>query len=392
MATYEIVRPSELLAQLRREYQRVQQDHMREAPEGATRRRIEAEMERIARRFERLLAHWVSEDNEELRAAWRKHLHDGGPPPEQPVVETPRLFKGETEAGSRLEIVPALDGGHDVFVDGTRVEHSAVAWHLDPEAREPFFVGSFKCREVFDAPAEAQRALARFVAAGETAPPWRWVSELFGDGLIDSEFGLTPRGRRLVTPEAVAGPGQARYCVVAADAGRARILTLGTASPGDPTPVSLVEVADLTNPARRTRDGDLFSDTRPGLRRESATGPTHGVDDRRDSQRAEADRRFAEMVADEAQAAWLDEPGCHIVVTAPPKMLGSLRPAIARRMTGAAPLDVEELDKDLSRLSPPALHDALAEAGLLPARGRVPPVPGSSGFGAVRDGRTRSSG
>jgi protein required for attachment to host cells len=391
MATYDIVRPSELLTQLRREYHRVQQGHMREAPEGATRRRIEAEMERIARRFERLLAHWVSEEDEELRVAWREHLHEGGPPPERPVVDTPRLFKGETEAGSRLEILPALDGGYDLFVDGTRVEHSAVAWHLDPETREPFFIGRFECREVFDAPAEAQRALIEFVAAGETAPPWRWLRELFGDGLIDSEFALTPRGRRLVMPAAAAaGPQQASYCVVAADAGRARILTLETATTaGDSTPVSLVEVSDLTNPTRRTRDSDLFSDTRPGLRHEGATGPTHGVDDRRDNQRAESDRRFAEMVAEQAEAAWRSYPGCHIVVTAAPRMLGNLRPAIARRVTGAAPFDVEELDKDLSRLSPPALHDALAAAGLLPARGRVPPVQGSNGFGAVRDGRAR---
>jgi hypothetical protein len=57
-------------------------------------------------------------------------------------------------------------------------------------------------------------------------------------------------------------------------------------------------------------------------------------------------------------------------------MLGHLRPAIARRRTGPSRPDVQELARDLSRLAPPALHDALAEASLLPARGRLPAAAG----------------
>jgi protein required for attachment to host cells len=376
MATQEIVRPSELLAQLARDYHRVQQAHAREARHGATRRKIAAEMERIAHRFERVLDHWSSAEDEELREVWRVHLYEGGPPPDAPTVEPPCSFKGETDAGARLEIRPASDGGYDIMLDGARIEHSALPWHLNPEAREPFRIGEYWCRERFDAPPEAVRALARFVATPESVPPWRWAAELFQDGLIDSEFALTPRGRRALVgeqEEAGAAPEPGSYCVIAADAGRARILTLEINESSDSAqPTSLVEISDLSNPARRARDRDLFSDTRPGLRREGAHGPRHAVDDGRASQRQEADKRFAELVAEQAEAAWRRHPTCHVVLVAPPRMLGTLRPALARRHPCPATSEIEELDKDLSQLAPAALHDALAQAGLLPARARPP--------------------
>jgi hypothetical protein len=36
---------------------------------------------------------------------------------------------------------------------------------------------------------------------------------------------------------------------------------------------------------------------------------------------------------------------------------------------------MRELSRDLSKLTPPALHDALAGAGILPVRGRREPRP-----------------
>jgi protein required for attachment to host cells len=379
MANHEIVRPSELLAQLGEEYHRVKQHQAREAHASASRRRIENDLERIAQRFERVLSHWSAEEDKELRATWRKHLYEGGPAPRGPEVRPPRLFIGETDGGAHVEIRPAADGGHDIVVDGTLTEHTAARWRLEPDAREPFTIGQHRCRERFEAPQEAIRALQRFVATDEALPPWRWARELFEDGLIDSEFGLTQRGRRALAtdqPDA-GGTQQAGYCVIAADAGRARILTLEVGTSSDEAAAHLVEVADLSNPARRTRDSDLFSDTRPGLRREGAHGPRHAVDDGRDRQRAESDKKFAELVAEQAEAAWSHFAACHIVVVAPPKMLGILRPVLARQQRGATQCDVDELDRDLSRLAPSALHDALAEATLLPPRGRAPAGNGS---------------
>ena len=368
MATYQIVRPAERLAQLGREYHRVQQDHAREAPGGAGRRRLQDTMERIAQQFERVLACWVADD--EMSAAWRSHLYETAPAPDGPEVSPPRLFKGVTEAGSRIEIVPAADGGRDILIDGARMEHSEVPWHLDPERHAPFRIGSKQYSEVFDVPDEAMRALERFLSS-PGAPPRRWVRDLFEDGLIDVDLALTARGRRALAPDrgSSTGTAQHRFCVVAADGAHARILTLDAANVHDASTAPLVEVADLSNPARRAKDSELFSDTRPGLRRESGQGVRHAVDDRRDSQRQEGDRRFADMVAAEAEQVWSSHPACHLVVVAGPRMLGNLRPAIARRRNGT-PLEVRELDRELSWMSPPALHDALAGASLLPPRGR----------------------
>jgi protein required for attachment to host cells len=391
MANYEIVRPFRLLEQLGRDHHRAKQDHAREAPKGATRRRIEADMAEIAQRFERVLEHWAAAEDEELRAAWRRYLYDGAPPPQGPDIEPPCLFRGVTEAGARVEVRPAPDGGHDVLLDGTRNEHSAVPWQLEVDAPEPLLVGQIRCREVFDAPDEALRAVARFVATAGSVPPWRWARELFEDGLIDSEFDLTPRGRRAlmrVDPPAASGPHHVSYCVVAADAGRARILALeSAASPDGETPTSLIEITSLTNPQRRSRDSDVQSDARPGPRGDGSSDPRHAVDDRRQSRRQDADRKFSELVAAQAEAVWHHYPGCHVVVVAPPGMLGHLRPAIARHRTGAGTSGVSELDKDLTRLAPSALHDTLAEAGLLPARGRA--APGTSDWTAGPVGAPR---
>ncbi|HKE17930.1 MAG TPA: host attachment protein [Kofleriaceae bacterium] len=387
MASYEIVRPFEVLEQLGRDYHRVQHDHGRAAAHGAARRRLEADMEQIAQRFERVLEHWAADEDEELRATWRRYFYGGGPPPQEPDVEPPCLFRGEAETGARVEVRPTADGGHDIVVDGAVVEHSAARWRLDAGAGEPLLVGGLRCRELFDAPAEAVRALGRFVATPESVPPWRWARELFDDGLIDGEFATTARGRRALAavpaPDAD-GPQQTSYCVIAADAARARILTLavGTTSDDD-GPDALVEICDLANPARRAHDGDLVADTRGVLRGARSGGPPRSVDVRRRSQPQEADRRFAELVAAQAAAVWRQVPRCHIIVVALPGMLGDLRPAIARHRTGATPPDIDELVGDLSRLAAPALHDALAEAGLLPARGRMPPGPTGLGPGSV---------
>jgi protein required for attachment to host cells len=383
MATWDIPRPAELLEQLARDYHHVQQSAANEAPESAVRRRLHAEMERLAQRFERLLAFWASE--EELGAAWRAHLRGHGPRPDQPEVAQPCLFRGETDSGTRVEIRPARGGGYDLIADGSRVEHQAVPWHLDPDELPPFRLGQFVCREVFEAPAEARAELSRTVAEPRGEPPWRWARALFEDGLIDSEFGLTPRGRRSVTPERepAARAPKSCHCLVAADAGRARVLVLevGSAHPG---PDALVEVANLVNPARRARDAAVFSDNRPGLRREGGPASGHAVDDRRDSHRQEQDKRFAEQVAEEAAQVWRRYPACQIVVAAAPRMLGALRPALARRAGPNSPFDIRELDRDLTMLAPAALHDALADAEVLPPRERLPARRRANGAAAGR--------
>ncbi|MCA9666999.1 MAG: host attachment protein [Myxococcales bacterium] len=167
-----------------------------------------------------------------------------------------------------------------------------------------------------------------------------------------------------------------KYCVVCADLGRARLFVLDTGSSQQhDTLAHLDERAGVVNPARRLQDARIFSDSRPGLRRvlgsgaRARLGARHGVDDRRDAHRADEDRRYAADVC-ERTAAICDEIGCNaLIIAAAPRMLGLLREGFSRAMLDG--LDVRELRKDITFRSPIELHDYLADADLLPPRGRL---------------------
>lgn len=370
---------ADVLVRLAAEYRHFQQEHEREPAERPTRRVLAAKVRRLGERFTQLLEQWV--DDEDLRAQWTRHLLAGGEPPDEPHIEPPPLFAGITEAGSRVEIRLADDGGYDLLVDGRIERHETTRWHLDPDMIEPFQIGEYTCREVFDAPAEAIEALAAFVGASGVEPPWRFARALLADGLIDVNFGLMPRGRRAIGrggPRLSEGPAYLSFGVLAVDGGRSRVFVLRT-DDGEqvPTVSPLVEVAQTTNPDRRAKDSELFTDSRPGLRREAPQSPQHGVNDRRDGHRRDTERRFAAQVVAEAGRVFREHGVTRVAVVANPAMLGTLRPAL--KELANVPWTVREIARDLSRLSPPALHDALAEDGALPPRGRMPstrPQPG----------------
>lgn len=375
--------PAEQLVELGRAYHRLQQEHQREAPRSATRRRLRRDMDELDQRFERLVTGWVSD--EDLRERWRLHFYQGEPPPGEPRFAAAALFKGKTEANALIELRAAADGGYDIFLDRKLVRHETVPWHLDPDTIEPVLIDERYCTEVFDAPDQAVAALEAFLKHSGTEPPWQWGRALIEDGLIDADFALTPRGQRRVARAALpevktATPRRSNFCVIVANAARARILTLESpAGEHEPTRAHLVEVADLSNPEQRARDSELFSDTRPGLRREGGHGPRHGVSDRRNSHRDETSRRFAEKIIEEAAQIWRAYHTCRVLVVASPAMLGFMRPVIADQTKGQNPYDIRELGRDLTRMAPAALHDALAEAVLLPPRARLrhpgPPRP-----------------
>jgi protein required for attachment to host cells len=365
----------ELLRQVASDYRRLGQDHLREGTRGTTRRRLAQEMRRVARRFDRLLAHWVAD--EALRAAWLRHLRAGAPAPDEPrLASAPPLFRGATDAGAIVDVRAAADGGYDIHVDGALVRHERVPWHLDPALVEPVEILQHACREVFAAPEAAVRALAAFARTPGAEPPWEWGRELVEDGLVSLDFAMTPRGQRRLAALVRIGELRAglRFCVLVADSARARILVVDSGDGSlEPTLSALTEVATLTSPERRARDSELFSDPRPGLRREGPHGPRHGMDDHRAGERREARRRFAELAAAEAEAVCRRTGASRLVVAAGPGMLGFLRRPLDRR-AGASPLALGELARDLSKLAPPAIHDALAHAGLLPPRGRRHPA------------------
>ncbi|HEU5060327.1 MAG TPA: host attachment protein [Kofleriaceae bacterium] len=387
------------LACLAREYHQLHSLHQTrgaEAEGNAAHRKMGQKMADLAARFERLVDHWIAAGDPRAEA-WRRHLYDGAPEPDGPDLADPPLFRGRTDAGARIEVRRAPDetgAAYDVFSDGARIARESSPWHLEPEAIEPVTIAGQPCLDTFESSMEARDALRAFVAAASGEPPWRFARELYEDGLVDFDFALTARGRRALAhlagqrpassagaPGAAVGAGlagaRAHYCVIAADAARARIFLLAADRGRAPTLMPLTEVADLARPDGRARDRDLHSESRPPRRADAFAGPGsgHGVSDHREDARRASSRDFADQVAEAAARVWRTLPSCEIVVTASPQMLGFLRPALGRRTGGPAAPKVRDLARDLSKLAPAALHDALADAGLLPPRGRREPRP-----------------
>ena len=368
------VDPIGLLRRLGDEYRHVEQEHQRQPPRSATRRRLASKLHDIQEHFEHLLAAWVTEPG--LRERWHEFLLGAASAPDEPHRPPPPLFKGRTDAGAVVELRP-LPSGYALVTDGACTDHDAIPWHLEPDMRGRTQIGEHACEEVFDAGPEAVGALSEFLA-GRAPPPWQWARELIEDGLIDTELALTPRGRRCLDrmrPVKEPPARAANTCVLVADAARARVFVLDAArEAGGPAITELVELAEIKNPMLRARDVELLSDSRPGLRREGPQGPRHAVSDHRENHRRDLERLFAARIAEEAAGVWRRYPSCELIVAASPRMLGFLRPAIERQIRAKDRLEVHELTRDLTKLSPSMLHDLLAEAGLLPARGRRPPL------------------
>jgi protein required for attachment to host cells len=153
-----------------------------------------------------------------------------------------------------------------------------------------------------------------------------------------------------------------RTCIALVDATRARLFTFErTTDPGGDHD-DFTEHADLVNPARRMRASDLFSDSRPGSNR---TGPLqYAFDDHREAHLDNMDAEFARAVVGEIRRVMRVNAARRLVVCATPRMLGQLRAAELRH-DGFA---VDELPRDLVKLTAPELRDQLASYGLLPPK------------------------
>jgi protein required for attachment to host cells len=154
------------------------------------------------------------------------------------------------------------------------------------------------------------------------------------------------------------------YCIVVVDGTRARVFTLegGAAAPGP----DLVEHEDLANPEHKLAGRDKYSTTRTGSNLNPQKGPSHGYDDHRDKEEREHERRFAQEVANHAVSLAQRQHVNHLVVVAEKRMLGLLRKALV--LPAKSGIEVHELAKDLTQLTPTELHAHLAEAGLVPPR------------------------
>jgi hypothetical protein len=191
----ELPRREELQA-LVRYYRHLQNEHQRAPVDSAPRRRSEDKLLDVRRRFDRVLDEWVPEEDD--RRAWREHLHNRRPEPDGPEAIRPLVFAGRSDTTGSMAELRGLPGEElEVRVDGSLIER--VAGEQDfavtvPPAR--FRLNDQEFVEIVNASPEALDALAAFRGIEYEPPPWSYAAELLGDGLIDTHFALTPRGRR----------------------------------------------------------------------------------------------------------------------------------------------------------------------------------------------------
>jgi protein required for attachment to host cells len=162
-----------------------------------------------------------------------------------------------------------------------------------------------------------------------------------------------------------------RVCIAIVDAARARLYTYQEdAEPGR----QLREVRDLTNPGRRMKAGEMFSETRPALARGGGRigmsgEPGSTKDDHRDDHIEMMDTKFAKEIFDEIEQVLRTEAYGRLILASPPKMLGELRKAgNGLRHNGVV---IDEVPEGLSYMTAAQLHDHLAALSLIPGRTRL---------------------
>jgi protein required for attachment to host cells len=152
-----------------------------------------------------------------------------------------------------------------------------------------------------------------------------------------------------------------RTCIAVVDASRARLFVHERTAEPEGVRERLAERHDLVNPARRLRPSQLFSDSSPSSNQ--IGGVHYKIDDHRDAHIEKLDAEFARDVVEAIGAELHENPAARLILCASPHMLGELR-AVAGRLP--ANLAIDEVPKDLVKLTPAKLHDQLRSYGLLP--------------------------
>jgi hypothetical protein len=180
------------LEELAAEYRHLRDAHRQTGVESTARRHLEQRLDELESRIERRLALWVRDEGE--RERWRQHLHHGAPAPAPQEVPDPLVFRGVSGDGATVEVRVHEGREHRLIVDGA--PHGPIPEVPDALPPEGLRVAGMVCRERFTAPRPSLDALRRYVSEGTGEAPWEHAPELLADGLVDPDFGLTPRGRR----------------------------------------------------------------------------------------------------------------------------------------------------------------------------------------------------
>lgn len=160
-----------------------------------------------------------------------------------------------------------------------------------------------------------------------------------------------------------------RACIAIVDASRARLFTYERETDAEGLHEALTEQRDLVNPSRRLRASELFSESRPPSSRTG--GVQYTLDDHRDHHVEELDAAFSRQIVGEIASLVRSAATQRLIVCASPNMLGQLRTEYGDLRRDS--LELEELPRDLVRLTPVQLRDQLASYGVLP---EPPPRPG----------------
>jgi protein required for attachment to host cells len=155
-------------------------------------------------------------------------------------------------------------------------------------------------------------------------------------------------------------------CVVVAGGTHARFFTLEKSSLPEMEPgPNLVEVTGLIHPEKDLHS-ELWSDKKTGRNRAPKGAGAHGYDDHRNQHEDETERRFARDVAEQAARLAKAHQVRNVTLVAHKRMLGFLRNALAPLMK--AGVEVQEVPKDLVKLTAHELHEHLSRDHIIPGR------------------------
>lgn len=182
------------LARTVHEYRRLHEEHRHARVAGSARRKLEGRLRRLRRTFERLVGEAPLTRRDRQR--WRNALSPTRATPAPHAEVRQLLYRGRSDAGSELLLLPMPDGTLEAFVDGAAVEVLDRADELertDPEFA--FVLDGNTFHETFAVPKAMLAELREAIATGRGPRP-EILRELIEDGLVDGTLGLTARGRR----------------------------------------------------------------------------------------------------------------------------------------------------------------------------------------------------
>lgn len=160
-----------------------------------------------------------------------------------------------------------------------------------------------------------------------------------------------------------------RYLVAVLDGTKARFLTLAPVEfEGYESGPNLIEHDGLHSAENEMHGQELWANTKTGRNR-GTSGQAHGYDDHRSKHLIEFERRFAQSITHHIIDLANTHGSRHLVLVAEPQLLGFMRDEMGTSLPKT--LTVDEVAKDLCRMSVKDLHDYLAVRSLLPAFKRI---------------------